>query len=234
MNGPQEEFDRLGPWVTRFWVDGVPCGGSSYDPTSDARMIMFESKAGPLVGKRILELGPLEGGHTVQLARKGAFVVAIEGHEANYRRCLFVEEFFHLEKVEFVLADLRTVNFNPLGQFDLIFNVGVLYHLDEPWKLLKSLRNVATRMFISTHCAGIDKIDAVVDVDGYALEGRWWQEGPLEAPLSGLQPTSFWPTRTSLEKMLALTGWTSLTWMDYNPQFPNGPLATLWAEQSAT
>lgn len=232
MGNPQKEFDRLGPWVTRFWVDGRPCGGNSYDPTNDGRIALFESKVGPLRGKRVLELGALEGGHTLQLARKGATVVAVEGRPANYQRCLFVKDFFQLEKVEFLLADLRTVDFRSLGCFDVIFNVGVLYHLNEPWRLLKSLRNVAPRMFIWTHCAPSDKIDAAVEVNGCRLEGLRWQEGPLKVPLSGLQPTSFWPTRESLEKMLALSGWPNLTWLDYNPQSPNGPSATLWVEQS--
>lgn len=233
MINPQEEFDRVGPWTTRFWVEGVPCGGSYYDPSDDPRITLLESRMGSLAGKRVLELGALEGGHTLQFARKGASVVAIEGREADYRRCLFVKEFFHLGEVEFVLSDLRTLDFNRLGRFDVVFNVGVLYHLDEPWELLRSLRNVATRMFIWTHCAAPDKVDALVDVDGHPLEGLWWQERPLE-PLSGLQPKSFWPTREYLEKMLTLTGWPTLTWIDYNTQHPIGPHATLWAEQSPT
>lgn len=232
MSGAEDEFARIGPWLTRFWVEGVPCGGDSYDPTDDARMKMFEAKANPLKGKRVLELGPLEGGHTLQLARKGAAVVGIEGHETNVERCLFVKEFFHLEDVDFIVGDLRTFNFRPLGQFDFIFNVGVLYHLDEPWKLLASLRGAAQRMFISTHCAPPDKVDAEVVADGHSLRGMWWIEGPLEAALSGLQPKSFWPTRDCLEEMLAISGWPRLSWMDYNPDFQNGPLAALWVEQS--
>ena len=232
MTEPQEKFDRLGPWTTRFWVDGVPCGGSAYDPTDDARMAMFERESGPLAGKRVLELGPLEGGHTIQLARKGASVVGIEGHEANYRRCLFVQEFFHLENVEFILADLRAVDFEALGPFDMIFSVGVLYHMDKPWKLLTALRSVARRMFISTHCAAPGKADAVVDADGCRLEGMWHQEGPPDEPLSGLQPQSFWPTREYLTKMLVHTGWRTITWMDYSPDHTNGPLASLWVDQT--
>jgi len=228
---PQKEFARIGPWVTRFWVDGLPCGGDSYDPSDDGRIAVFESRAGSLAGKRILELGPLEGGHTLQLTRKGSVVVAIEGREANYRRCVFVKEFFNLDRVEFIYADLRTMDFNSLGQFDLIFNVGVLYHLHEPWKLLKSLRNSAMCMFLWTHCAADEKANAVVEVDGCPLEGLHWREGSLKVPLSGLQPTSFWPTRECLEKMLALSGWPNLTWVDYNSQSQSGPSATLWADQ---
>jgi hypothetical protein len=232
MVDAQKEFELRGPWITRFWVDGVPCGGDTFDPTDDARIAMFVDKTGPLEGKRILELGPLEGGHTIQLARKGASVIGIEGHESNYQRCLFVKDFFKLDNVEFKLGDLRTFDLTALGPIDFIFNVGVLYHLDEPWKLLTSLRSVAPAMFVSTHCAPHDKIDETVHADGYHLEGYWWQEGPLEASLSGLQPRSFWPNKKSLETMMRRTGWPTLKWIDYNAGFTNGPLAAVWVEQA--
>ena len=226
----QKQFDLLGPWQTRFWVDGVAYGGQ-YDPSDDPRIRWFDEIAGPLAGKRVLEFGPLEGGHSLQLAKRGASVTSIEGREANYRRCLFIRDLFQLRNVEFIRGDLRTVDFKALGPFDFIFNVGVLYHLDEPWKVLTALRGVAPRMFISTHCAP-RKLNTVVDAGGCRLEGSWHVEGPLEEALSGLQPRSFWPTRRHLEKMLTHTGWPSIRWMDYNPTHVNGPLATLWVGQT--
>jgi hypothetical protein len=60
MNSLPEEFEKRGPWITRFWVDGTAYGGTEYDPTDDARIAMFKRVAGPLEGKRVLELGPLE------------------------------------------------------------------------------------------------------------------------------------------------------------------------------
>ncbi len=133
MTSLREEFETRGPWITRFWVDGVAYGGSEYDPKDDARLAMFKRRIGPLQGKRVLELGPLEGGHTLQLAREGATVVAIEGHQSNYERCLFIKGLFGLANAEFIHGDLRTFDFDSLGRFDAVFNVGVLYHLDEPW-----------------------------------------------------------------------------------------------------
>lgn len=232
MSSQAEEFEKRGPWVTRFWINGEAYGGSEYDPTGDSRMVMFKNEAGPLEGKRVLELGPLEGGHTLQLAREGAVVVAVEGHQSNYERCLFIKELFGLDNVEFRLGDLRTLDFDSLGRFDAIFNVGVLYHLDEPWKLLRSLGNICERMFVATHCAPPDKINAQVDADGYRLRGMWWVEGPLAASLSGLQERSFWPTREHLVKMLSSTGWRRTKWLGYDPDFTNGPLACVWTERS--
>jgi len=231
MTSLQDEFESRGPWITRFWVDGVAYGGSEYDPKDDARIAMFKSVAGPLQGKRVLELGPLEGGHTLQLTRLGATVIAIEGHESNYERCLYIKDLFGLTNAEFIHGDLRTFDFDSLGRFDAVFNVGVLYHLDEPWKLLTALGRISARMFVATHCAPPEKINALVDAGGRQLRGMWWVEGPLEASLSGLQERSFWPARRDLQKMLDQTGWTRQKWIAYDPDFTNGPLACLWAER---
>lgn len=232
MTDPREQFKKLGVWTTKFWVDGVAYGGPSYDPSNDGRLTLFENAFGPLKGKRILELGPLEGGHTLQLVKRGASVLGIEGHEANYKRCLFIKELFHMDSAEFMLGDLREIDFTKLGRFDVIFNVGVLYHMDEPWNLLTALSSASTSMFIATHCADPDKANVIVKADGVRYRGSWWQEGPADEPLSGLQPLSFWPTPKDLTRMLIETGWRNVNWMDFNAAHTNGPLGCIQVDQS--
>jgi SAM-dependent methyltransferase len=231
MTSIQNEFRKRGPWITRFVVDGEPVGGTEFDPESDPRLDAFKRAAAPLAGKRVLELGPLEGGHTLHIAREGASVVAIEGREANYKRCLYIKEVFGLDNVEFILGDLRTVDLASLGQFDAVFNVGVLYHLDEPWKLLAELSALAPGMFLWTHCTPDNKADTVVEVKRHPLLGTWWREGPMKDRLSGLQKRSFWPTRECLDEMLELTGWPQITWFDYTTESAHGPSGYLWAER---
>ncbi|HSP55779.1 MAG TPA: class I SAM-dependent methyltransferase [Dehalococcoidia bacterium] len=130
MTQLQEQFDTRAPWETRFWFDGVPYGGE-YDPQDDARIAMFKSMAGPLSGLRVLELGPLEGGHTLQLARLGQGGCH-RRPRPNYEQCLFIKELFGLDGAQFIHGNLRDFDLPSLGPFDAIFNVGVLYHLDEP------------------------------------------------------------------------------------------------------
>ena len=228
----QQEFERLGPWMSRFAIDGVLFGGE-YDYSTDPRLHRLARCLGSLGGKRVLELGALEGGHTLELARAGATVVAIEGRSINYERCLFIKRHFRLDSVEFVLADLRSADFTRYGRFDAILNSGVLYHLDAPWDLLERLGKAAPRMLLWTHCAPIDQRLEAVEVYGQQLEGYWYSEVTLDHPLSGKQSLSFWPTRESLERMLNLTGWSTLAWLDFDADCPRGPAATLWAGRSA-
>ena len=229
MTALKEAFDRRGPWITRFWLDGEALGGKEYDPSADARFDLFTSVAGPLSGKRLLELGPLEGGMTLRLAQEGASVVAVEGRESNYERCLFIKETFALDSVEFILGDVRALDAGSLGRFDAVFNVGVLYHLDEPWNLLAALRDLSSHMFVWTHCASEKKARHTVDVMGKQLKGMWYKERHTKDRLSGLQKRSFWPSRNALDEMLVLTGWTDVRWLQYVPDSHPGPSGCLWA-----
>ena len=226
----QREFEQLGPWMSQFNIDGLTLGGA-YDYSTDPRLHHLEHQLGSLQGKRILELGALEGGHTLELSRAGAVVTAIEGSPSNYERCLFIKRHFRLDKTEFVYGDVRSIDFARFGHFDAILNSGILYHLDAPWELLEKLAKVAQVMLLWTHYTKVPK--QALQVNGHRLRGDWYTEGALEHPLSGLQPVSFWPTRESLVRMLNFTGWTGLTWLNVDENCQPGPGATLWASRSS-
>jgi len=55
--------------------------------------------------------------------------------------------------VSFVHANLETEPLAPLGKFDVVFCSGLLYHLPEPWKIVREARTVSPGIFIWTHCA---------------------------------------------------------------------------------
>ena len=225
----QREFEQIGPWMSQFQIDGLTLGGA-YNYSRDPRLCHFEHQLGSLQGKRILELGALEGGHTLELSRAGAMVTAIEGSPSNYERCLFIKRYFQLDKAEFVHGDVRSIDFAQFGRFDAILNSGILYHLDAPWELLEKLAKVAQVMLLWTHYTRTPKQS--VQIDGHRLRGDWYTEGALEHPLSGLQPVSFWPTRESLVQMLRFTGWTELTWLNVDESCQPGPGVTLWASRT--
>src|SRR4051812_25825024 len=70
-------FERLGPWVTSFTIDGVEYGGE-HTMDDDRRLPQFW-EAFP-DARRILELGSLEGGQTFELLRRpGVHGPRVEG-----------------------------------------------------------------------------------------------------------------------------------------------------------
>jgi len=51
-------------------------------------------------------------------------------------------------RVEPVLADFATADLSPLGVFDVVFYLGVLYHMKEPLTCLERLRSVTTEVAV--------------------------------------------------------------------------------------
>ena len=130
-------FERRGPWVTQFKVDGIEYGGeTAFD--DDPRLDQFRD-AFPDV-RRILELGCLEGGQTVELARRlGMRITAVEGRHANLERARWVSRLFRTRGVTFIEADLEQRPPSSFGQFDVVFCVGLLYHLENPFLAIRTV-----------------------------------------------------------------------------------------------
>jgi SAM-dependent methyltransferase len=216
------EFDALGPWVTKFQIDGKGFGGD-YDAASDSRVVQFHA-AFPDVTS-VLELGSFEGGHTASVAQLPGIqrVVALEGRPENVARAEFALDLLGVRNVDVRVVDLETFDLSTLGSFDVVFNCGLLYHLPRPWELLERIAAVANRMYLSTHYAA----DESVDTNQHGYPGYWYQEFGYADRLSGLAPSSFWPTRAALIEMLAASGFSHSDVVFDDPNFPHGPLVNL-------
>lgn len=217
-------FAAHGPWVSRFVVDGVAYGGS-FDAMHDPRLDLFFATF-PTV-RTVLELGSLEGSHTISLARNSRVtrVLGLEGRKANLERARLAATLLRARNVEFAEANLQTEDLGRWGKFDAIYCCGLLYHLPEPWKLVRQFAGVSPRLFLSTHYAA--ETEPNVAVGEY--RGRIQVEGGIDEPLSGLSTTSFWPTIGSLVDMLTTAGFPSLHVLGNDPTQPNGPAIAIAA-----
>jgi hypothetical protein len=89
---PQNAVNLLTGWTHAFPPEfGAVAGpGAMYD---DPRIHWAVEKFGSLEGKRLAELGPLEGSHTYMLERAGAHRIdAIEANKGAFLRCLVAKE----------------------------------------------------------------------------------------------------------------------------------------------
>ena len=133
------------------WSSAVPGGdGPGGAPLFDDQRIDWMAEVlGDLRGQTILELGPLEGGHSYMLERLGASVVAIEGNVDAFLRCLIVKNYLSLQ-TEFILGDF-TKSFGDRSRWDAVLASGVLYHMTEPQLLLERIASVTDRVLLWTH-----------------------------------------------------------------------------------
>jgi SAM-dependent methyltransferase len=208
MTDLAERFDELRPWFTRFEVDGVRLGGANSYQGDNRIKLFFEWVGQP---ESILELGSLEGGHSVQLASPD-FVKRLLGLEArakNIERARLAAEVVGRGNIEFGQADLDQASLERYGRFDAVFCAGLLYHLMQPWRLLKEIAKVTDCVFLDTHYSETED----VTIDGYV--GSLYAEGqPADHEyryadtdvLSGLSDSSFWMTLPCITETLSRSG----------------------------
>lgn len=195
-------------------------------------------------GLNVLELGPYWGYHTFMLDKLGAAgVVAVEGRESNIRVCEKVKQRYGLDHATFVLQNIEnlakgeTPRFT--GSFDLVFCLGLLYHLPAPLSTLAWCRQQAKSLFLGTHyfepaerqryMSPAFTADAVLEQDGKTFEGVWFREGGLDDGPSGLSPRSFWPREPDLIAMLKSAGYSRINVLGRDLQ-NNSPHIMLLAE----
>lgn len=226
-----------GRWASKlpFHIEGLSAGETPlFD--GDQRPVFAAHAFGDvfkrLDGFQVLELGPLEGGHTYQLERFGAQVTAIEGNAEAYLKCLVVKELYNL-KSKFYLGDfikyLETAN----KTYDLIFAAGVLYHMMEPVKLIELMCKRSPRCFIWTHyydaeiCS--DFIECPVTCGDQSVlhyqkdygdrsHGRFW---------GGLADAASWLRRQDIVDALKRFGHTNVEIVSEDTGHPNGPCLSL-------
>ncbi len=174
----------------------------------------------PLPELRVLDLACGEGVYAIETALRGASVLALDGRTERMNKGKEAAERLKLNRLRFEQNDVRRVNIETHGQFDIVYLLGILYHLDVP-DVFYTLENiyaiVQDFVVIDTHISlnGKDK----TSYKGSIYMGAKWREhgdndpedlrqGRLLASLDNAY--SFWFTRESLIKLLGDIGFTSI------------------------
>jgi hypothetical protein len=99
---PQNAIDIFeGEWASQLPDPTLRAG--SITLFDDYRIKWFAEHLGGFQNKTVLELGPLEAGHTYMLERLGAAsILAIEANTRAFLKCLIVKELFDLRRARFL------------------------------------------------------------------------------------------------------------------------------------
>lgn len=230
-----ELIRRHGPWVY-----SIPLGEGLW--TTDAagephgrlhRLVQAAADLAPesLAELRVLDLACLEGQFALEFARHGCQVVGIEGRPANVEKAEFAKQVLGIDRVRFIVDDVRRISAERYGQFDIVLCSGILYHLAarDIGPFLDTLAAMTLRVLIvDTHVSLTP--EAEFGFEGQRYHGRTFREhGPGDTAatiesrtLASLDnPQSFWLTRPSLLNMLERVGFTSL-YECFNPPSRGG------------
>lgn len=226
---PQNAIDIFkGEWACKLpdEAQGVVTGGS-VPAFQHLRITWAIEQLGGAAGMNVLELGPLEGGHTYMLDRAGvASVTAIESNTRAYLKCLVVKELLGMPRARFLCGDfveyLRTCD----GKFDFCVASGVLYHMTNPVELLALLARVTDKVYFWTHYYDAEAIrttpgfcrvfceSAPAEFAGFkhALHKTYYGEQTLADAgfCGGSRPYACWLTRDDLMGALKHLGFTRI------------------------
>lgn len=144
-----------GDWASQLPLEGVESGQAPLFDDSRIRWLL-ETLDG-VKGMDVLELGPLEGGHSWMLEQAGAgSITAVEGNKTGYLKCLLVQKLLGMARTDFVLGDFNRLLAAADRRYDLLVASGVLYHLADPLRTLLDMMRVSDRIFIWSHFADAD------------------------------------------------------------------------------
>lgn len=124
----QNAIDALAGWNMALPPEvGVIAGPAAF--YCDPRIVWALEQFGPIEGRDILELGPLEASHTYMIEqRRPASILAIEANRLSFLRCLVVKELLGLKIAKFELGNFVPWLETAEQRFDLIVASGIISH----------------------------------------------------------------------------------------------------------
>ena len=225
-----EMRDFLGPWQhnirlphgvhTAYW-------DRLYPPHQEIMRVVARELGGDFRGKKVLDLGCLDGYFAVECALQGAAVTAVDGKVKNLKKCEFVRSALGIEpsRLGLVLDDVMNVSREKYGGFDGVLVLGLLYHLANPFDFLARMAEICDGfVLIDTHVALADDIPRHSDGwrpelspltafahAGKSYPGRWFREFATGTPqvakdlsvaASLTDDAAVWLLETSLVELL--------------------------------
>lgn len=237
---PQRALDLFeGRWTSRFPASFGDLRAGETPLFEDPRVDWACSVLGGVEGMRVLELGPLEGGHSYMLEERGAqSITGVESNTSAFLRCLVVKEVVGLARARFLCGDFVEHLRHSEERYDLCFASGVLYHMKDPVELLQLIARSARSVYLWTHYfdAGLLQGNPLVSekFGGRSTERRGGFECTLHryeygaamdwAGFSGgTDRYSHWLTRDDILGCLDSVGMGHLEVGFDDPKHPNGP-----------
>lgn len=188
---------------------------------------------GRLDGMSVLELGPLEGGHSWMLERLGArSILAVEASAEAYLKCLAVKELLPLERTRFLHGDAIGFLEDTAERFDLVFCSGILYHMSDPLRLIAAIARVTDRCFVWTHYRdavhpAAPSLPRPLQHRGFEATGWVLDYGTKQAGFwGGNAPTTCWLERKDILRAFSHFGLGIADVVAEQPDHPHGPAFT--------
>jgi hypothetical protein len=165
-----------GEWSSKLPADLGELRAGEAGLFEDGRIYWAAEQLSGFQGKTVLELGPLEAGHTYVMEQLGASsITAVEANSRAYLKCLLVKEILGMNRSHFVYGDCIEFLQGNQQPFDVCVASGILYHMRNPAKLIALLAKTCNQLFVWTHY-----YDSNIITNNPNLQPRFSLNEPLE------------------------------------------------------
>ena len=162
---------------------------------------LVHAHGGTLKGKRVLDIACNSGFWSIQCALLGAEVVGFDARSELIEQATLLKSITGVDNVEFEVLDFWAMNPEALGgSFDIVLNLGFLYHVPKPLEALERTMAMARKHIL------LDT--AVHPSDELAIYLGW--ETPFDIRAATDEGMVALPTRAGVELMLRhlkVRGW---------------------------
>lgn len=204
------------PWIRTFSINGEETTSQTYRTAIIAHYVSIPNKT-------FLDLGSGDACESRALAIQGAKeAVAVEGKHIMFSQAKAAQEYLKLPNHKVLQYDVRKIDTYGLKKFDIVTCFGLLYHMTNPFNVLKRIKNLTGEMLLlETHIAPLhldsltEKILASlsfgihqVKLDGCLFEGKLVPHTDDATKHKGTLDSTwtFWLTLDSLFKALIGAG----------------------------
>jgi len=104
---------------------------------------LLQSAGGTLTGKRVLDIACNSGFWSIQCALLGAEVIGFDARAELIEEANLLKSIVGTNNVQFTILDFWDMNPKELGQFDIVLNLGFLYHVATPLEALALTKKMA-------------------------------------------------------------------------------------------
>jgi 2-polyprenyl-3-methyl-5-hydroxy-6-metoxy-1,4-benzoquinol methylase len=193
--GTREYFDQVE--ARKYFVEPHIPGFAQYERWS---------------GKRVLEIGCGLGTDTMNFARAGAHVTAVDLSNRSLELAKQRADLFGLsDRIEFVEANAEHLSdFVAPSEYDLVYSFGVIHHTPHPERvydqIYRHFSGPQTMLKIMVYHRWAWKVFAIVLQEAY---GAWWKLDEVVARNSEAQtgcPVTYTYTRQSIGHVLSRAG----------------------------
>jgi SAM-dependent methyltransferase len=126
---------------------------------------------------RILDLGCGEGVYAIEAGLRGAKVLALDARHQRMDNGEACASRHGLANVRFVCEDVRNVTYKSFGTFDIVYLLGLLYHLDAPeiFSVLENIYALCEKALLIDTLIGLEALEDV-EWKGTAYSGQRYRE----------------------------------------------------------